>query len=759
MLTSAVLLGEIISSEISRKWKLLWQFFLATSTGFGTAKDASHALKILEQACTFGFTASHYYCRYAAYTKQPVNSKLPIRKWLVLMVLFSAGIPSDAFSALRQIDPPLSEIVSIARSKVYNGSTAAFENFRFNSHYSQEHSEFQIKPGFVSDFSLNDEGLVVQNEQFHNTLLHLAAGSYGPDLSFILYCVKTLGIDINVRNAAGATPLLLACRAGREEKIIILLKLGANVHVKYDAGETPFHWLGLLPDPSRVLEEFLNRGADINAQVTTAKLLPNFIGGSKLFFVPGGPLIWAMAMDNEACVDILLKKGANIQCRGPNGVSPILIACRPRFSKYLPRLSREASFRATFEDAYRIMSSWSDWSEMGRVFHSIEPEEQEAALELVLFSAGFFDNIRDVYNYYHYLISEAVSNSRKKIVDIIFKGLSKSMELLRNPGPDHDSYVKSPFSHALWKRHYYVHEAARRGDPEILVAVLKMHANAISIDDFGWTPLHLVSSNSDNPDCIDVLVSYGALEVLDTRIPGWGLSAFMNAISCGNFRVADRILSYTPSDERKILISSRPALGLPIPELSLVGHFVAWAPYFGKAPLEYLFSLPEVCNDPEFIFIADEKERKTLLMVAAGFINEGSVYDTELFATSRRNETYKFLVNKFPTADHINAKDKWGTTAIHLACWTGNFDIATLFMDHGADLNSEDNFKYTPLDALFHHDPPFLHEEKEAKKMIIGRFNRGRNDIYTALKGRGGKHRMRVVDPERTGNDLPRPES
>jgi len=170
---------------------------------------------------------------------------------------------------------------------------------------------------------------------------------------------------------------------------------------------------------------------------------------------------------------------------------------------------------------------------MGRVLHSCEAEEQEEALELILSYAGVFESIQDIYNYYHHLVSEAVSDSRKQVLDIILKGLSKSTEYLRIRGPDHDSYVRSPFSHA----------------------------------------------------------------------------------------------------------------------------------------------------------------------------------------------------------------------------------VATLLMDHSADLNAEDNFRCTPLDVLFHHNPPFLYEEKEAKKMMIATFNKGRNDIYKALKERGGEHRTRVVDMERIENDLPRPES
>jgi len=327
MKISAAIFGAIREPEQDRKWNAMWQLFLSTATGFGTQKDPRRALQMLEDASASGFTAAATYFLYAAYTKQQINPGLPLRKWLVKMVLFSAGIPSDAFSALKQLDPPLSKMVAMARSKVYNGSTASFENLKFNSLLPRDNIGYEVIPGFIS----RDGQHLVQDELFENTLLHLAAGSNSADLSMISYCINILEIDINVRNAGGATPLLLSCRAGREEKILTLLKLGASVHLTYDCGETPLHWLGLLPNPSRVLSEFLKLGANINAQVETSKLLPNFIDGTRRFFMAAGPLVWAMAMENGVYFEALLRGGADIHYHGPTGMSAISFAFWPRF--------------------------------------------------------------------------------------------------------------------------------------------------------------------------------------------------------------------------------------------------------------------------------------------------------------------------------------------------------------------------------------------------------------------------------------------
>lgn len=753
MKISAAIFGAIRSPTQDRKWKAIWQLFLSTATGFGTQKDHRRALQILEDASTSGFTAAASYCLYATYTGQQLDASLPLRTWLTTMVLFSAGIPSDAFSALKQLDPLLSELVAIARSKVYNGSTASFENLKFNSLRPQDNPGCEIIPGFKY------EGRhLIQDELFENTLLHLAAGSHTMDSSMISYCIDILDIEIDIRNDGGATPLLLACRAGREEKILTLLKLGASVNLTYPDGETPLHWLGLLPDPSRVLTEFLKRDADINAQVQKAKLLPNFIAGCGNFFLAAGPLVWAMAMNNEAYVEALLKNEVNLHSTGPTGISAIGVACWPRFSKFLPRLAQEETFRVSRDHAYMIIASWSRWNEIGLILNWVDPKEQKETLDLVLSFAGPFNSVKEVYDFYHRLVSEAVSDSRTEILEIVLNGLTRSMGTIRNPSQEHGEYMKSPFSHPLWVDHYFLHEAARRGDSGVLAAVLKMNVDAAGLDSFGWTALHILSAYSDNPDCVDILASHGSLEVLGNRLPGWGLTAFMNAIASCNFKVADRLLFYTQPAEREEILSSHPARGLITQGVSVIGNFVAWAPCFGKEPLEYLFNHPDIRDDPGSVFIADESNQTTVIMTAAGSFSD-AIYDKWYFATWRRKTAYQFLLSKFPESHHINATDNWGSTALHLAAWTGNFDIAVMLMDRSADLNAIDKTGRSALDVLFLPDPPIFQQDRDAKKLMIDNFEQGRNDIYTALKSRGGIHKMQTVISEGAAEDLPRPRS
>ena len=90
----------------------------------------------------------------------------------------------------------------------YNESTETFENMRFNA--------IRYRNGHVIDVPSHylqgrKNSPAACQEFLGNTLLHLVAGSDTLDISMLEYCISTIGIDKDVRNADGATPLLLAC--------------------------------------------------------------------------------------------------------------------------------------------------------------------------------------------------------------------------------------------------------------------------------------------------------------------------------------------------------------------------------------------------------------------------------------------------------------------------------------------------------------------------------------------------------------------
>lgn len=285
---------SFVIAAVSRKGSAIVQLHLALNSGFGTRKDGIRALKMLEDGMTSGYSScSVLFCRLSSFLNHDLPPGLPFRKWLTTIIIFQAGIRSEAFRALRDLDPAFANTVSAARSKVYNGSTASFENMKFNAIRLHNGAVVGVPPYLLQNI---ENSPAVQKEHFKNTLLHLAAGSEDLAISVLEYCIVTLHIDKDVRNADGVTPLLMASRAGRGEKIMALLHLDAEANLSYVGGETPLHWLGLLPDPAPILEEFIRRGANIDAKITRLRLLPNFTDFYRGFYMYGSPLVWAMSL-------------------------------------------------------------------------------------------------------------------------------------------------------------------------------------------------------------------------------------------------------------------------------------------------------------------------------------------------------------------------------------------------------------------------------------------------------------------------------
>lgn len=102
------------------------------------------------------------------------------------------------------------------------------------------------------------------------------------------------GVDVNLRNHFGWTPLMVSTFMGSEEAATLLINTGANVSVFDRRGYTPLHWAAQR-GYAKVVALLLQKGAYVN--VKSKKGLT--------------PLLQAAALGRADVVAILLSRGAN----------------------------------------------------------------------------------------------------------------------------------------------------------------------------------------------------------------------------------------------------------------------------------------------------------------------------------------------------------------------------------------------------------------------------------------------------------------
>ncbi len=114
------------------------------------------------------------------------------------------------------------------------------------------------------------------------------------------------GIDINVQDDTGATPLHWAAHQDLYDLVKILEEKGANIYAHDNDGWTPLHWA----KSKKVLELLISKGADINTRDQY-----------------GQTPLHGLAMDGTPeLIDYLISCGASINAREAFGKTPLHFA-------------------------------------------------------------------------------------------------------------------------------------------------------------------------------------------------------------------------------------------------------------------------------------------------------------------------------------------------------------------------------------------------------------------------------------------------
>jgi hypothetical protein len=114
------------------------------------------------------------------------------------------------------------------------------------------------------------------------------------------------GIDLEVKNAGGWTPLIAAAAAGNLNAAKALIEAGADVNARDSQGLTALHWAAFKGYP-RVTELLADKGADVNAKSNMGLT----------------PLSQAAVWGHAEVVEVLLLKGANVDDSDGDGLTPL----------------------------------------------------------------------------------------------------------------------------------------------------------------------------------------------------------------------------------------------------------------------------------------------------------------------------------------------------------------------------------------------------------------------------------------------------
>lgn len=145
----------------------------------------------------------------------------------------------------------------------------------------------------------------------------------------IVNALLKAGADVEAPNADGQTALMLAARIGDFAIAQTLLRHGASADPREGwRGQTALMWAGAESHPD-IVELLLRHHAKVNVRAAWNDWGSQITSEPRAQYRPTGgltPLLYAARSGCLACVQSLLKAGADINLPNPDGITPLMIA-------------------------------------------------------------------------------------------------------------------------------------------------------------------------------------------------------------------------------------------------------------------------------------------------------------------------------------------------------------------------------------------------------------------------------------------------
>lgn len=114
---------------------------------------------------------------------------------------------------------------------------------------------------------------------------------------------------LNFQDKVGATALYLACQENEYAVAKQLLQARADPNITIEGGKSPLH------------------EAAVNGSIRTCRVLLEHHADLEQMCPSGTPLHMAVSEKREKTACFLLEKGANVNARNPDGVTPLILCC------------------------------------------------------------------------------------------------------------------------------------------------------------------------------------------------------------------------------------------------------------------------------------------------------------------------------------------------------------------------------------------------------------------------------------------------
>ncbi|KAK6358787.1 hypothetical protein TWF730_008106 [Orbilia blumenaviensis] len=274
------------------------------------------------------------------------------------------------------------------------------------------------------------------------------------------------GVDLEVKDEEGQTPLLLAAAGNYTTVVEMLLNRGADLEVKDRKGQTPL-LLAVKLGHTAVVEMLLNRGADPDAKDKWGQT----------------PLLLAVKEGYTAIVEMILNRKVDLEIKDGEGQTPLLLAAAENYTAVVEMLLNKG---ADFE--------YKDY--LGRTALLSAAEQGHYAIMEMLLNRGADFEVKNFWG-------------KTPVLSAAWQGFTDVMKMLLDRGADFETKNE--------RGQIPLISAAMQGHAAIVEMLLDKGANFEVKNNQGETPL-ILAANRGHTAVVKIILNKKAdLKVKDQR--------------------------------------------------------------------------------------------------------------------------------------------------------------------------------------------------------------------------------------------------